>query len=76
MDGDAGTRRPAGEGRGMAAQRPAAGSFRQIEASRARLVTSRDLCRDTDMLIGESRATIARSLARLNSPSPAPIAPA
>lgn len=53
---------------------PPAGQLSQIEAAKARLISSRDLCRNSDVLIRESRATIERSLERLNSAPEDPIA--
>jgi hypothetical protein len=67
MDGDGAARHPGGNVRGTGTQRPTANCFSRIEASKARLISSRNLCRNSDTLISESRATIARSLERLNS---------
>ena len=49
----------------MAAERPFDHASR-IEASRARLTVSRDLCRSTAVIIRETRVTIERALEKLD----------
>jgi hypothetical protein len=68
-------RHPAGDDRGTGAPRPPADHWSQVEASKARLVSSRNLCRNSETLISESRATIARSRKRLTSDAEVHIKP-